>query len=269
MLNFAIFTAVFFVFYHTANGATYANKHGARHGVHWTKSVNKPQELPLPIGPGGGPRIEPEYTTADLPSTNFEYECPGYSVLAGIKSVRTPFEHIDDRLNSFDRDFSFKCVFFEDEDDGLLLKKKLADSDEEAEFKPGESIALDCSEKGGLISGLKSEKYLRVEKDNIDNYFDFLPTIASKNNIVKDTFLPRSLIIKDRSLEISCSSLRSIKYGAYEKSSECEVIKSVALQSINIECKQNTAISSINWNFDVGSGDRVMEVTCCPLGKKQ
>ena len=227
--------------YAQSYNASYADKHEIKHGVYHSKLVNKKVK---------GLDSKEEAKVPDLTgyynASNFDYKCPGYSFIVGIKSTFKIFDESGNpQKHSADRDFSFVCAFLEDKEDRLIhkIKCETPKSSDNPNEKNGQSR---CSDKGQFIHGLRSQRYRQASADN---------------ELVAKFF-------KDRVNTSSCCELQDYERNNFTATS-CEVKEFPANKDFSFTCPSGKILKQIKTTYhdhkDGYWGDRSYEFTCCKV----
>lgn len=227
----------------TAYNASYANKHGARYGIFYTKMVGEIIERKRQAG-----NILPADESYN--EQNFNFVCPGDSFIIGIQSVYKYFEIPDDRQNYADRSFSFICGFLEDEQDRLIRKEKCDVKDvapDNSEKKAGSSS---CEKEEEFIFGMASKKFYGEKWDD-------------KSGIkLKD----------DRLYKSYCCSMKDQDGNLLKSTGSCKTRTfkqgSTFAGPTKFLCPDGQVLKKMETAYHSSVFDRDFKFTCCTAGVK-
>lgn len=217
--------------------ASFADKYGKKHGVYHSQPVNLKVQ---------GLTSNDEKMHSDLANyysvSNFDYKCPGYSFVVGIKSIFQEFDKdIDTRKHNADRDFSFSCAFLEDNKDRLIRKTNCV-SPKSPDNKNEKKGLSQCNKKGQFIQGFSSIRYRK----------------ADENNEIENKFF------NDRLNKSSCCELEDFD-GNNLTFASCETHSFPAKEDFQFTCKSGMILKEIETTFhnETSLWDRNYSFTCC------
>ena len=215
--------------------ASYADKYGAKHGVYHAQPANQKVKGLVKADELKQPGLAEYYTRS-----NFDYNCPGYSFVIGIKSSFERYHGaVDEAKHRADRDFAFICGFLEDKKDRLIRKTSCV-SPSEADNKRSENGVSRCSKAEQFVQGLSSKRYMKDE-DNIEYSFH-----------------------NDRINRTSCCELKDFD-GNTLTATSCMKQSYAAKQNFEFTCPNGKILKEIKTTFhdEGGLWDRNYSFTCC------
>ena len=215
--------------------ASYADRHGEKHGVYHAQPANIKVKGLVHADELKQPNLGEYYG-----KSNFNYNCPGYSFVIGVKSTFRRFhDAVDERKHRADRDFAFICGFLEDQKDRLIRKVSCL-SPTEPDNALQENGKSRCTKDEQFVQGLSSKRYMKDE-DNIEYVFH-----------------------NDRVSKTSCCEMRDYDGHALIATS-CEVSSYPAKEGFAFSCPKGKILKEIKTSFHDESGlwDRNYSFTCC------
>ncbi|MCB9229066.1 MAG: hypothetical protein H6618_05585 [Deltaproteobacteria bacterium] len=217
-----------------------ADKYGKVFGNYTTKSVNTAIERATDKQDQTAKLVvDPDH----FEKSNFDFSCPGYSLLTGVTSRFVDFDgRVDKRQHSSDRTFTFTCSFLEDPQDQLLIKHS-CDTDsgpaDNEDQKPGQSA---CEAESQFVNGMISEKYRSTD--------------GAQEGGEKQFF-------RDRLYKTRCCQLRDLAGTAIRPTKLCTKSSFRAGSDFSLQCNEGFLLTRIESVYDPDTWDRAYTFYCC------